>query len=172
MYVQVNALTPFGLRLGANYTWSANFSDSEEFSNDGAGAGDGGLSGSSAAVPQDFLNRRNEWARSVFDRPHRMSFNYTYEIPWFHTALPMLNNVLGGWQVSGFTELQSGMPFTIRTGVDTVGNLIGLTTNTSSSGRPDYNPGGVLMKDPATGNTPDFHDSPRRNRHCHGAACN
>ena len=36
MYVQVNALTSFGLRLGANYTWSANFSDSEEFSNDGA----------------------------------------------------------------------------------------------------------------------------------------
>ena len=156
MYVQVNALTSFGLRLGANYTWSANFSDSEEFSNDGANGGDGGLSGSSAAIPQDFMNRRNEWARSVFDRPHRMSFNYTYEIPWFHTALPMLNNVLGGWQVSGFTELQSGMPFTIRTGVDTVGNLIGLGSITSSSGRPDYNPGGILLQDPATGNLRTF----------------
>ena len=47
-----------------------------------------GWSRDPAAVPQDFLNRRNEWARSVFDRPHRMSFNYTYEIPWFHSALP------------------------------------------------------------------------------------
>ena len=58
--------------------------------------------------------------------------------------------------MSGFTELQSGMPFTIRTGVDTVGNLIGLSSITSSSGRPDYNPGGILLQDPATGNLRTF----------------
>src|SRR5205807_4634330 len=33
-YVQVNKRSSFGLQFGANYTWSANFSDSEEFSND------------------------------------------------------------------------------------------------------------------------------------------
>jgi len=156
MYVQVNARTAFGLRLGANYTWSATFSDSEEISNDAAGSTDGGLSGSSAAIPQDFMNRRNEWARSLFDRPHRLSFNYTYDIPWFRTSFPMLNNVLGGWQLSGFTELQSGMPFTIRTGVDSVGTLIGLSSVTSSSGRPNYNPGGILTMDPDSGNLRTF----------------
>jgi Carboxypeptidase regulatory-like domain len=150
VYLQVNARTHFGLRLGANYTWSANLSDSEEFSNDGATSTDGGLSGSSPQVPQDFFNRRNEWSRSVFDRPHRVAFHYSYEIPWFRSSPVALEKVFKGWQVSGFTELQSGQPFTIKIGVDAVGN--GVTT----SARPDYNPGGILIPDPTTGNLRTF----------------
>jgi hypothetical protein len=149
-YLQVNARTHFGLRLGANYTWSANLSDSEEFSNDGAAASDGGLSGSSPQIPQDFFNRRNEWSRSVFDRPHRATFNYSYEIPWFQSSPMVLEKVFKGWQVSGFTELQSGQPFTIKIGVDAVGN------GGAASARPNYNPGGILILDPATKNLRTF----------------
>jgi hypothetical protein len=151
-YIQVNGRTSFGLRFGANYTWSANLSDSEEFSNDSTNASDGGLAGSSPQVPQNFFDRRNEWARSVFDRPHRVTFNYTYAIPWFRSSSPLLQQIFGGWQWSGFTELQSGQPFTIKIGVDAVGN--GITG--VGSARPDYNAGGVLIEDPATGNLRTF----------------
>lgn len=152
LYLQVSARTHFGLRLGANYTWSANLSDSEEVSNDAGtpGASDGGLAGSSPQVPQDFLNRRNEWSRSVFDRPHRATFNYTYEIPWFRSAPRELEYVFGGWQISGFTELQSGQPFTIKIGVDALGS------GTTASARPNYNPDGLLALDPLTKNFRTF----------------
>jgi hypothetical protein len=149
VYVQANGRTHFGLRYGANYTWSTNLSDSEEFSND-SGSSDGGLAGSSPQVPQDFLNRRNEWSRSVFDRPHRATFNYTYDIPWFRSSPRALETVFKGWQLSGFTELQSGQPFTIKVGVDALGN------GTTASARPNYNPGGIFIPDPDTGNLRTF----------------
>jgi hypothetical protein len=93
-------------------------------------------------VPPSFPNFRNEWSRSVFDRPHRFVIHYVYEIPW-----------LGGWQISGFTEAQSGQPFTIRTGADTVGTTAGLP---NPPGRPDFNPGGILQKDPVTNDLRTF----------------
>jgi hypothetical protein len=149
-YIQVSGRTGFGLRFGANYTWSANFSDSEEFSNDVAVSVDGGLAGSSPQVPQDFFNYRNEWSRSVFDRPHRMTFHYAYQIPFPADQDKVLNLLFKGWQWSGITELQSGQPFTIKVGVDALGN------GSAAAARPNYNPSGILMKDPATGNLRTF----------------
>jgi hypothetical protein len=151
IYTQINGRTGFGLRFGANYTFSTNLSDSEEFSNDSVGASDGGLASSSPQIPQNFFDRRNEWSRSVFDRPHRLTFNYTYDIPWFRNTSPILEHVFGGWRWSGFTEMQSGQPFTVRIGVDAAG--IGTAT---ASSRPNYNPGGILLKDPVTGNLRTF----------------
>jgi hypothetical protein len=148
-YVQLSGRTNFGLRFGANYTWSTNLSDSEEFSND-SGSTDGGLASSSPQVPQDFLNRRNEWSRSVFDRPHRATFNYNYDIPWFRSGPVVLERIFSGFRLSGFTELQSGQPFTIKTGVDSLGNLV------VTSARPDYNPAGIISLDPVTGNFRTF----------------
>jgi hypothetical protein len=149
-YVQMSGRTAFGLRFGANYTFSANFSDSEEFSNDSVGSADGGLAGSSPQVPQDYFNQRNDWSRSVFDRPHRATFHYSYDIPWFRSTFPVLDHVMKGWQWSGFTEMQSGQPFTIRVGVDALGN------GTAAGARPDYNPNGIITLDPSTGDFRTF----------------
>ena len=148
-YVQFSGRSNFGLRFGVNYTWSANFSDSEEFSNDSSSS-DGGLASSSPQVPQNYFDRRNEWSRSVFDRPHRVTFNYTYEVPWLRSAPRFLDPVFKGWQLSGFTELQSGQPFTIKMGVDALG------IGTAASARPDFNPAGILTMDPDTGNRRTF----------------
>ena len=134
-----------GFSLGANYTWSSNFTDTEDVA-----TSDQGITFSSPSFPQDTRNRRNEWARSVFDRPHRLSLIYTYQIPGFSNSSPILRQTLSGWQLSGFTEVQSGQPFTVVVGVDTLGS--GDTT----SGRPNANPGGILVKDPATGDLRSF----------------
>jgi hypothetical protein len=151
-YLQFSGRAEFGLRFGANYTWSATLSDSEEFSNDSGtiGQGDGGLAGSTPQLPQDFLNKNNEWSRSVFDRPHRLAFHYTYDIPWFGNTNNILNQAFKGWQWSGFTEVQSGQPFTIRTGVDAFGN------GATAGSRPNYNPGGIIVLDPVTNNLRTF----------------
>ncbi|PYS17155.1 MAG: hypothetical protein DMG15_00130 [Acidobacteria bacterium] len=104
-------------------------------------------------MPQDFFNYRNEWSRSAFDRPHRFAMHYLYEVPWFSSgrAHEALGRIFGSWQISGSVDAQSGQPFTIRTGVDTVG-----TFATAFPGRPNYNPGGILTKDPATGDLRTF----------------
>jgi len=148
-YLRLEKKFSSGLQFGANYTWSTNLSDSEDIL-----MGDQLLVGSSPAYPQDFKNRRNEWSRSVLDRPHRFTAQYAYRIPGFTTSSNgFLRHALSGWQVSGFTELQSGQPFTIRVGVDTIGN--GLSAANSAT-RPNYIPGGILTNDPDTGNLRTF----------------
>ncbi|MBI4474090.1 MAG: TonB-dependent receptor [Acidobacteria bacterium] len=145
-YVKFDKRMSRGLLIGANYTFSGNWSDNDESLAVGA------ITNSSPQIPQDFFNYRNEWSRYVFDRPHRFVVHYTYEIPWFSSgwASEALSKVLGGWQMSGFTEVQSGQPFTIRTGADTAG--IGTTT----PARPNLNPGGVFTKDPVTNDLRTF----------------
>jgi hypothetical protein len=67
-------------------------------------------------------------------------------VPWFKNGFlggKAMRSLLGGWVISGFSEAQSGQPFTILTGVDTNGNG-------SSAARPFYNPGGVLTLDPVS----------------------
>jgi hypothetical protein len=146
-YVKFDRRFTRGLLAGANYTWSSNFSDNDE----AFGLND--VVASSPQVPQNFFNVRNEWSRSAFDRTHRFVVHYIYEVPWFTTgwAAEKLGRILGGWQISGITEAQSGQPFTIRTGVDTVGSLAG-----AFPGRPNYNPNGVFRKDPVTGDLRTF----------------
>src|SRR5881296_3052057 len=130
-YLKFDKRMTKGFLVGLNYAWSANFSDNDE----AFGAND--IDSSSPRVPQDFFNYRNEWSRSAFDRPHRFALHYSYEVPWFSSrgAYQALGRIFGGWQISGFTEAQSGQPFTIRTGVDTVGTLAN-----AFPGRPNYNP--------------------------------
>jgi hypothetical protein len=148
-YVQVDKRLSHGLQFGANYTWSSNISDSEEVFADST-ATDGGIAASSPQVPQNYLNRGAEKARSVFDRPHRFTVHESYAIPFFSGAAKFLQLAFADWQVSGFTELQSGQPFTITVGADTLGS------GTAVPGRPDFNPGGIMTADPVTGNFRTF----------------
>ncbi|MBI1955416.1 MAG: TonB-dependent receptor [Acidobacteria bacterium] len=147
LFIRADRRMLSGLLFGASYAWSANFSDNDE----PLGIGDIVLS--SPWVPQDSFNYRNEWSRSVFDRPHRFVVHYSYEIPWLRSAggySPLLKHLFAGWRASGFTEWQSGQPFTVRTGVDSGGSGIPI------GWRPDYNPNGIFEKDPVEGNLRTF----------------
>jgi len=137
-YLKFDRRVSSGLFFGASYTWSANFSDNDE------AFGPNNITSSSPAVPQNFFDFRKEWSRSAFDVPHRFTVHYLYEVPWFSNrwAHRALERVFGGWQVSGVIEAQSGQPFTIRTGVDTVGSL-----STAFPGRPNYRPDGIFVRD-------------------------
>jgi hypothetical protein len=140
-YVKFDRRLLRGLLAGFNYTWSATFSDNDE------AFGQNDVVSSSPQVPQNFFDYRNEWSRSAFDRPHRFAVHYLYEVPWFlpGRASEALGKIFSGWQIAGITEMQSGQPFTIRTGVDTVGSLAG-----AFPGRPDFKHDGVFFLDPVT----------------------
>ena len=50
---------------------------------------------------------------SDFDRPHRLTVSYVYDLPFFTHSSGLVHGVLGGWGVSGETIFQSGSPFSI-----------------------------------------------------------
>ena len=150
LYVRFDRNLAAGFLLGSNYTWSGAFSDNDE----ALGVGDIVLS--SPRVPQDPLNFRSDWSRSVFDRPHRLSIYYLFQTPWrdsWGREVPFLRQILGGWQIGGSVESQSGQPFTVRTGVDSGGS--GLLP-AEGSWRPDLNQNGIFHKDPVTGDLRTF----------------
>ena len=89
----------------------------------------------------------------MFDRPHRVVVHYSYEIPWVQSnggVLSVFKHIFSGWHIAGFTEWQSGQPFTVRTGVDSGGSGVPI------GWRPNYNPKGIFAKDPVDGNLRTF----------------
>jgi hypothetical protein len=50
---------------------------------------------------------------SDFNRPHRLAVSYAYDLPFFSHATGVKKAAFGGWQVSGVTIFQNGLPFSI-----------------------------------------------------------
>jgi hypothetical protein len=50
---------------------------------------------------------------SDFNRPHRLAVSYAYELPFFTHSSGVRKAAFGGWQVSGVTIFQTGLPFSI-----------------------------------------------------------
>jgi hypothetical protein len=66
------------------------------------------------------------------DRRHIFNVNYVYSLPFFaHSTNKAAHGVLSGWQFSGVSFIQSGVPLQVTYGPDVLG-LGGGTTN-----RPD-----------------------------------
>ena len=140
LYTKFDKRFSHGLLLGFNYTYSATFSDNDE------SLGVGAITSSSPQIPQNYNDFRSEYSRSAFDRPNRYSVYFNYDVPWFSSGLlsnGVLKRMFGGWTLAGFSEAQSGQPFTVRTGVDTFGTG-------STAARPDYNPNGTITLDPVS----------------------
>ncbi len=64
----------------------------------------------SADLPQNPRDLDAEYADARTDRRHIFNATYIIELPFYHDANAALKAVLGGWQVSGYTTLQSGPP--------------------------------------------------------------
>lgn len=50
---------------------------------------------------------------SDFDRPHRLSVSYRYDLPFYKGATGWTEKLLANWAVSGITIFQSGTPFSV-----------------------------------------------------------
>ena len=83
-------------------------------------------SNAEVAVAQDSFDIQNDRARSSFDRPHRLSGNFVYELPFYKSQQGFIGRLLGGFQVNSFFTIQSGAPFTVLNGDDPSGALSGI----------------------------------------------
>jgi hypothetical protein len=117
-----------GFSAGVHYTWSSFIDSASEIFNPSSGE---------VAVSQDSFNRSTDRARSTYDRPHRLTGNFVYELPWYQNQSGFMGHVLGGWQVNGFFTFQSGAPFTVLNGSDPAGALAGINTLVGDAIRPN-----------------------------------
>ncbi len=72
---------------------------------------------------QDAFDLRGERGLSAVDVPHRFVASFNYDIPWFNKSDNALaRKVLGGWQLNGVFQAQSGQPVTPQSNLDSNGN--------------------------------------------------
>ena len=63
----------------------------------------------------------NLWGNSDFDVRHIFIANYIYELPFFRNQNNVAGKALGGWQLSGIWQAQTGTPSSVAVGTDYVG---------------------------------------------------
>jgi len=129
-----------GLELNGAYTYSHSIDDSSS-------ANDAGLLDTYA------LNTFR--ASSTFDQRHTFTLAYVYDLPVFKGQHNLAGKLLGGWQWSGITLLQSGTPFSVYNegnGVIAPGDNAGVGNGSSQIA----NLGGL-----SAGSYPDLVGNPR-----------
>ena len=60
----------------------------------------------------------NLWGPSEFDVRHILIVNFLYELPLFRHQTNFAGKILGGWQVSGIFQAQTGTPCGVGAGND------------------------------------------------------
>ena len=113
---------------GVNYTYSSFIDTASETFNP---------SNAEVAVAQDSFNLEGDRARSSFDRPHRLSGNFVFELPFFQSQQGFVGRLLGGFQINSFFTVQSGAPFTVLNGDDPAGALAGIDGLVGNAIRPN-----------------------------------
>jgi hypothetical protein len=53
------------------------------------------------------------WGPSEYDARHIVVINYLYQLPFYRKQSGFAGRVLGGWQISGITQFQTGLPCSV-----------------------------------------------------------
>jgi hypothetical protein len=106
-----------GLQASVHYTYARN-NDMSTNSNAGGRT-------------MDDFDIQRDYGPASWSIPHRFVASYMYDIPFFRQSQQaLLRYALGGWQITGVTTIQSGIPINVTIGTD--------RANTGSpSQRPD-----------------------------------
>jgi hypothetical protein len=151
--VQIMRRFTKGLEAQFSWTWSKSL-DTRSYDPSltiyGAGTGQ-----SATSHPFDPGNRKLNYARSDFDRRHVFNSYWTYELPFGANSNRIVKSVIGGWSVSGFLRYQTGRPFTIFSGANTLSSVFQSTVQCNgcspSDGHVFTNAAGIIQFiDPAT----------------------
>jgi hypothetical protein len=114
----------YGLTLQGAYTWSKSLTDLLDDS----------------ANSNNATDLKQQYGPSFFNRPQRFILNYSWQIP-FGTHSGALGKLTEGWNLSGVTTIQDGVPFTfVDTGAGTAYGTAGQGP-TSGFGRAQLCPG-------------------------------
>ncbi len=136
-----------GLTFLLAYTYSKTMGNVDSNNGSSSGAENAQYS---ASFYQDYYNPRGARSVTSSDIPQVIALSYTYELPVgkgkaFLNRGGVANEVLGGWEVSGIQQYQSGRPIHIE--YDAFGQNDPYFATDGYSFRPDLVPG-VPLKNP------------------------
>ncbi len=94
-----------GFQFGVSYTYSRTLDNGSSLTD----------------VLPNAYSGKGYYGRSDFDRPHVLVANYIYNLPFFKSGNRFLRETLGGWEISGINQIQSGVPLSVRTSQDIAG---------------------------------------------------
>ena len=100
-----------GISVISSYTWSKSIDDTSGIR----------VQGSDTLFPQNSYCIECERGLSSFDVRHRSVTSVLYDLPvgkgkMVNIDNPILNSVVGGWQIGGILTLQTGVPGTLSIG--------------------------------------------------------
>jgi hypothetical protein len=125
-----------GLLISANYQWSHELSD-------------GSSGGGESDVPQNMSCRACEYGATDFDIRHNFTTSAIWILPvgkgrrLLNNASPLVNSLLGGWQLSGIGIARTGLPANVTLSRSASALPDGLNSNQ----RPNIIPGQPLYAD-------------------------
>ena len=93
------------LQFGVAYTWSRSTDNGSSLTD----------------VLPNAYNAHSYFGPSDFDRTHVLVSNYIYKLPLFRNRRDFVGYALGGWEISGIFQYQTGTPFSVRTTQDIAG---------------------------------------------------
>jgi hypothetical protein len=94
-----------GFMIGMSYTFAKSMDDSSNYRD----------------IVPDSYNTSNLWGPSEYDTRHDAVINYLYKLPFFANQNVLTGKLLGGWQLSGNAQFQTGTPCGIGTSNDSAG---------------------------------------------------
>lgn len=87
-----------GLMLGVAYTWSKTLTN---------------LSYDRGQETYDTYNPKLDYGPSQLNQPQTFVANYVYDLPFYSNQKGFVGHLLGGWELSGITQLFSGKSLTV-----------------------------------------------------------
>lgn len=119
MQVSLNRHVTQGLTLGIAYTWSKLLTD--------------------ASVDRDVAvyntyNLMQDYGPGAYNTPHVFVASYVYQLPFFKDQKGVVGHVLGGWELSGITTVQSGQSLTITQSNDPFACTVSVLTGVCAAG--------------------------------------
>ncbi len=97
LQVALNRRVSEGLTVSLSYTWSKNLTNASV---------DRGSS------TYDAYNYGLSYGPSTYNTPHVFVASYVYQLPFYRDQRGLVGHLLGGWEVSGITTVQSGQSLT------------------------------------------------------------
>jgi hypothetical protein len=137
-----------GLQFNLGYTFGRSIDDNSADPGSTAGGGKPDIPNTGFIVQGDSRNLNPNRGLSDFDRTHRFSASYVYDLPTGGSS----SRWIKGWQLAGFLQAQTGAPYSIFTGepeAKTASDLLALKTGSGGNfrvgfGRPSLAAGATL----------------------------
>jgi hypothetical protein len=105
MQVQLRKQFKQGGLVNVAYTWSKGRTDANAYN----------------YQPENSYNLRGDWGPSSYNRNQILVISYVYPLPFWLHGQQWYEKAFGGWQISGLTTIQSGLPLNVTLASDIAG---------------------------------------------------